>query len=222
MEMGSVSVNQQVQEENVANIPDSMVTPKSKLVWTPELHSIFMRVVINLGGIEKATPKKILNAMNVPGLTRPNVSSHLQKVRGFMKSGGHKRSNRLARNHQHFIQSQLDYIEPPAAALSNTNSSHHASYKREDDFVPNNSDLLAPAGDLSFIFETEGVASDNNDDYSSYPYPENEFFPGLSPIWNDFGNNTTGQEMPSFSAYASNQETEVLTQVKHLIKAQIS
>nr|GMD02208.1 two-component response regulator ARR2-like [Ipomoea batatas] len=248
--MSSVPVKQQVEEDNVADIPDSMVAPKSKLEWTPKLHSNFMKVVINLGGIQKATPKKILDAMDVPGLTRLNVSSHLQKVRGFMKSRGHKRWNRLARNHQHFIQCQLDYIDPSAAALSNThhvsykreggavsaqggdqendcfagvnpilnhfswyatnqetaaqmqfvsptppaalfntNSSHHASYNNEggaDDFVPDSSHLLATAGDLSFIFEAG----------------ENEY---------SF-NSTAGEEMPPFSAYATNQESDVLTQ----------
>nr|GMD60421.1 hypothetical protein Iba_chr12aCG11030 [Ipomoea batatas] len=140
------------------------------------------------------------------------------KVRGFMKSG-HKRTNRLARNHQHYIQSQLD--DPPAALLSNTNSGHHASYNSgASDFVPDNSDLLAPAGDLSFVFESEDVAGEN--EYSSYPYSaqggdqENDFFAGLSPICNDFVNNASGQEnypmAPLFSAYATNQETDVLTQ----------
>ncbi|GER45043.1 two-component response regulator ARR2 [Striga asiatica] len=48
--------------------------------WTQELHAKFMAVVDELGE-GKCFPKDILELMNVPGLTRMQVASHLQKCR---------------------------------------------------------------------------------------------------------------------------------------------
>jgi two-component response regulator (ARR-B family) len=53
-------------------------------VWSVELHQQFVNAVNQLG-IEKAVPKRILELMNVPGLTRENVASHLQKFRLYLK-----------------------------------------------------------------------------------------------------------------------------------------
>ncbi|CAK8533683.1 unnamed protein product [Lathyrus sativus] len=59
------------------------VAKKTKLVWTPELHNLFMFAIRQIG-FEKVGPKKILKIMNVPNLTRENVASHLQKYRKFL------------------------------------------------------------------------------------------------------------------------------------------
>ncbi|XP_057952036.1 two-component response regulator ARR18-like isoform X2 [Malania oleifera] len=60
-------------------------TPKKiKVVWTNALHGKFLEAVGKIG-LEKAVPKKILELMNVPGLTRENIASHLQKYRMFLK-----------------------------------------------------------------------------------------------------------------------------------------
>lgn len=57
---------------------------KPRLVWTPELHMRFMNAVNHLG-IKNAVPKTILQLMNVEGMTRENVASHLQKYRLYLK-----------------------------------------------------------------------------------------------------------------------------------------
>lgn len=57
---------------------------KPRVVWSVELHQQFVNAVNHLG-IDKAVPKKILELMNVPGLTRENVASHLQKFRLYLK-----------------------------------------------------------------------------------------------------------------------------------------
>ncbi|XP_058109554.1 transcription factor PCL1-like [Magnolia sinica] len=57
---------------------------RPRLVWTPQLHKRFVDVVAHLG-IKSAVPKTIMNMMNVEGLTRENVASHLQKYRLYLK-----------------------------------------------------------------------------------------------------------------------------------------
>lgn len=52
-----------------------------RLRWTPDLHHLFVHVVERLGGQKKATPKLVLQMMNVEGLTISHVKSHLQMYR---------------------------------------------------------------------------------------------------------------------------------------------
>ncbi|CAN6479821.1 unnamed protein product [Victoria cruziana] len=63
---------------------DPSASKKPRVVWSVELHQQFVNAVNQLG-IEKAVPKRILELMNVPGLTRENVASHLQKFRLYLK-----------------------------------------------------------------------------------------------------------------------------------------
>ncbi|KAL1223703.1 Two-component response regulator ARR1 [Cardamine amara subsp. amara] len=68
-------------EEDASNLK------KPRVVWSVELHQQFVAAVNQLG-VEKAVPKKILELMNVPGLTRENVASHLQKYRIYLRRLG--------------------------------------------------------------------------------------------------------------------------------------
>jgi SHAQKYF class myb-like DNA-binding protein len=52
---------------------------RKHVIWTDELHTRFLQAVDTLGN--NATPSKILKEMEVTGLTRENVASHLQKYR---------------------------------------------------------------------------------------------------------------------------------------------
>ncbi|MQL97818.1 hypothetical protein Taro_030518 [Colocasia esculenta] len=57
---------------------------RPRLVWTFQLHKRFVDVVAYLG-IKNSVPKAIMHLMNVEGLTRENVASHLQKYRLYLK-----------------------------------------------------------------------------------------------------------------------------------------
>ncbi|CAK8564340.1 unnamed protein product [Lathyrus sativus] len=62
------------------NDTDGSTEKKPRFVWDTELHNKFV-VAVNQLGLDKAYPKKILELMNIEGLTRENVASHLQKFR---------------------------------------------------------------------------------------------------------------------------------------------
>lgn len=57
---------------------------KPRVVWSPDLHKKFVCAVNQLGA-DRAVPKKILELMNIEGITRENVASHLQKYRLYLK-----------------------------------------------------------------------------------------------------------------------------------------
>lgn len=81
------------EEEDPEDRDDTSTLKKPRVVWSVELHQQFVAAVNQLG-IDKAVPKKILELMNVPGLTRENVASHLQKYRLYLRrlSGQHPTS----------------------------------------------------------------------------------------------------------------------------------
>ncbi|WCJ38653.1 Two-component response regulator ORR26 [Euphorbia peplus] len=56
---------------------------KARVVWSVDLHQKFVKAVNHIG-FDKVGPKKILDLMNVPWLTRENVASHLQKYRLYL------------------------------------------------------------------------------------------------------------------------------------------
>ncbi|XP_021741379.1 two-component response regulator ORR24-like [Chenopodium quinoa] len=75
---------------------DPATQKKPRLFWSVELHQKFVDAVHQLG-LDKAFPKKILDLMDVEGLTREKVASHLQKYRLYLRkiSSGQAAGNRV-------------------------------------------------------------------------------------------------------------------------------
>ncbi|CAN6849777.1 unnamed protein product, partial [Brassica oleracea] len=74
----SMFIDGQVGEKDQDHVRDS-TTKKRRVVWDNELKKKFLDAMEDLG--PEAVPKKILERMNVVGMTRENVASHLQKHR---------------------------------------------------------------------------------------------------------------------------------------------
>ncbi|KAJ7007583.1 response regulator 2,ARR-B [Populus alba x Populus x berolinensis] len=74
------------------------VLKKPELVWTNELHNRFLQA-IRILGVDGAHPKKILQHMNVSGLKKENVSSHLQKYRLSLKREQDATQKTMIRDH---------------------------------------------------------------------------------------------------------------------------
>eukprot|EP01096_Ripella_sp_DP13-Kostka_P014170 TRINITY_DN631_c0_g1_i1.p1 TRINITY_DN631_c0_g1~~TRINITY_DN631_c0_g1_i1.p1 ORF type:complete len:802 (+),score=305.62 TRINITY_DN631_c0_g1_i1:833-3238(+) len=70
---------------------DRLLDGTGRLKWTPELHHKF-EMAVKKFGVQTALPTQILHEMNVEGLTRHHISSHLQKFR-FEKFGAKRKKD---------------------------------------------------------------------------------------------------------------------------------
>ncbi|XP_031127688.1 two-component response regulator ORR21-like [Ipomoea triloba] len=93
-EPGNDHYNRKAKElsEEQSEESGSETRKKPRLSWNPEMHQRFVEAVNKLG-FDKAVPKKIVEFMNEPGLTREHVASHLQKYRMNLRKGQDSSSN---------------------------------------------------------------------------------------------------------------------------------
>ncbi|KAK7329508.1 hypothetical protein VNO77_23678 [Canavalia gladiata] len=108
---GKTSKKRRDEDEEGEDRDDTSTLKKPRVVWSVELHQQFMAAVNQLG-IDKAVPKKILELMNVPGLTRENVASHLQKYRLYLR-----RLSGVSQQHGNLNNS---FISPQEATFGGT------------------------------------------------------------------------------------------------------
>ncbi|KAF6137841.1 hypothetical protein GIB67_040549 [Kingdonia uniflora] len=112
---------------------------RQRLVWTPQLHKRFVGVVEHVG-MKDAVPKTIMEMMNVEGLTRDNVASHLQKYRLYKKRMEGVPTETASLSDNLFASSQIGYGLPlismqalggygnmgmPVGGRSNSGYPHH-------------------------------------------------------------------------------------------------
>ncbi|XP_069148971.1 two-component response regulator ARR2-like [Solanum lycopersicum] len=92
---------------------DTTTLKKARTTWSAELHRKFLEAV-DFYGINKVVPKKILERMNVAGLKREQVASHLQKHRLIQRKNQSEQNNACMGDSEATIGTMSNRFQPLA------------------------------------------------------------------------------------------------------------
>ncbi|XAR59254.1 hypothetical protein NMG60_11014991 [Bertholletia excelsa] len=101
------------------------------LRWSRALHLSFVLAVQRLGGQEKATPKLILQMMNVSGISLAHVKSHLQMYRSKKLDDSGRETHKF---HVVFFSSSCDSVGPKHGWMQERYYSSKQFYQRASCF----------------------------------------------------------------------------------------
>lgn len=111
----------------------TQAAPKKRRVqWTDELHNKFLEAVTQVG-LDSAMPKMLLQIMDVTGLTRENVASHLQKYRLLQRKNKRKALEENADNTARVQRSKGDGTDIPETGTRTGGGKPGASSERVPD-----------------------------------------------------------------------------------------
>ncbi|KHN12421.1 Two-component response regulator ARR11 [Glycine soja] len=135
---------------------DHFPTKKARVVWSVDLHQKFVKAV-NQIGFDKVGPKKILDLMNVPWLTRENVASHLQKYRLYL-------SRLQKENDQKSSSSGIKHSDSPSKDLGSFSFLNTANKQQNDiatdSFSYSDGTLLIQMDATSYEGDLKGIVSE--------------------------------------------------------------
>ncbi|KAL3502170.1 hypothetical protein ACH5RR_036619 [Cinchona calisaya] len=134
--MGSCGRNGGVRQYIRSKVP--------RLRWTPDLHHCFVHAIERLGGQDKATPKLVLQMMDVRGLTISHVKSHLQMYRSMKNDVARQADNKTIITQQEQQQRKQQSIQ----------DLHESCVEQENDMVFHHPSLdpSERAADSHFIY----------------------------------------------------------------------
>ncbi|CAL5438192.1 unnamed protein product [Camellia sinensis] len=157
-------------EENENDNDDASSQKKPRVVWSIELQGKFVAVVNQLG-IERAVPKRILDLMNVEGITRENVASHLQSgMLGRLNSpsGMNLRSlspsSLIQPSHTQNLGNSianLGKLQPVVSAANQNSSLFQGIHQLQQSKCTSSHITEFDSGDDATFFTSAGTLSDN-------------------------------------------------------------
>ncbi|KAF5480350.1 hypothetical protein F2P56_001109 [Juglans regia] len=167
-------------------------TKKTKVVWTTSLHNRFLQAIRHIG-LEKAVPKNILQFMNVPGITRENVASHLQKYRIFLKRVADKgavASRGFSMSADRYMRSSFASGQLPFSVMQNLHQQQYpkfpeqqqmrASMFQQGGLGGNMRALNAPSTVDPFLFSNR--ATSNGSSVPHYGFGHSFKAPNVGPV----------------------------------------